>query len=581
MEPGTLIAGKFRVVRLLGEGGMGRVYEAIQVSLDRRVAVKVLKPVDVDPSLAARFAREARTVAKFTHPNIVGIFDFGEWEGKRYIAMEFVEGRDLHSVLDEVGPFPAGDIIEIVSQICDALVVAHEQGIIHRDLKPENVLMQQSRRGIRVVVLDFGIARQYGAAQTNDHLTRDGATCGTADYMAPEQTQGLELDGRADLYALGCMLYQMLTGKTPFSGTSPVMVMMAHLQMPAPDPRKANSGVNPKLARLAMRLMAKKPEDRPANAQDVIAELAQVRGELERASQRSSSPPSAVLPVLTRASTPPVQGEAVVDAQGPTAQARTTPRPVTAQTVHASVAVLTRTEVPSDVGAPTQGVIAAVLPRRGRRSWLVAAVIAVVVLAAAALFSLSGDEQDNAAASALPSTSAAPASSPTELSATAAPPPSVVAMHLPQLPASSGTATHPRRESDEDGDSARPRNGIELASTSVVQPAIKLIPAKTQEPARAEREKRKEEEAKLAARDELLAQAQMHLNASAWSSAITKLLAACKIRCTSEINRKLGDANRRLGNTEAACGYYRKSVRGMPAEKANALLAPFGCAHAP
>ena len=204
------LLGRYQVVEELGRGGMGVVYRAYQPSLNRHVAIKVLPPqLSLDQQLVGRFQREARAAANLRHPNIVVIYDVGEEKGIHYIVMEYLEGRTLKQLVEEEGPLHPKRAAHIVEQVAAALDYAHQRGFVHRDVKPANIFVGP---GDHVTLTDFGIAK---AASETQQLTRTGTLMGTPEYMAPEQATGGEVDHRTDLYALGVVLYQMLTGHVP------------------------------------------------------------------------------------------------------------------------------------------------------------------------------------------------------------------------------------------------------------------------------------------------------------------------------------------------------------------------------
>jgi len=264
---GNLFAGKFRVEKLLGEGGMGRVYRATQLSLDKVICLKVLRrELATDPETQARFQREAKAASRLNHPHSIQIIDFGAGDnGELYIAMELVSGQDLQQVMQDQFPLPEARIVHIMAQVLDALSEAHAQKIIHRDLKPENIMVGRFRNDPDFVkVLDFGIAQiQDGSAA---RLTRAGLVCGTPEYMSPEQARGEELDARSDIYSAGVILYQMVTGRLPFQADTPMGFVSKHLvEVPAP-PAQVRPDVSPALSSLIVRALAKDRGERPPSA---------------------------------------------------------------------------------------------------------------------------------------------------------------------------------------------------------------------------------------------------------------------------------------------------------------------------
>ena len=261
----------FLVQELIGMGAMGRVYKGEQLSLGKTVAIKILhQHLLGDPSLEKRFQREARAAAKLQHPNCISVIDFGKSDdGALYIAMEYLEGANLGQILQE-GPMPWPRAVHILDQVASALDEAHSAGIIHRDLKPENIVLEQRRNEADFVkVLDFGIAKVQESDNREGVLTMVGAVCGTPEYMAPEQARGeTDLDVRADIYAMGCILYHMLTGELPFSGDSVMAVITKQLSEAPTPPRelKPDLDIPPSIERLCMKALSKDREDRPASA---------------------------------------------------------------------------------------------------------------------------------------------------------------------------------------------------------------------------------------------------------------------------------------------------------------------------
>ena len=237
---GRTLPGGYHVLDLISVGGMGRVYRAEQSVLGRTVAVKVIHPhLLSDENSALRFLTEARAASQLNHPNSIAVFDFGRTDdGQPYLVMEFLRGKDLARVAYEEGPLAFSRIVDVLRQVLAALSEAHDLGIVHRDLKPENVVLEPLRRGGDFVkVLDFGLAKLKADTQAPS-VTSPGIVCGTPDYMAPEQGRGDPIDGRSDLYAVGVILFQLLTGRLPFEAESPTQVVMMHLSIPVPDPRQ-------------------------------------------------------------------------------------------------------------------------------------------------------------------------------------------------------------------------------------------------------------------------------------------------------------------------------------------------------
>ncbi|MBW0094383.1 serine/threonine protein kinase, partial [Pseudonocardia sp. KRD-188] len=226
--------GPYRLDGLLGQGGMGRVFRAFDTDLARPVALKVLTAeLSADPEYRQRFRREAMVAAQLSDPHVVPIHKHGEIGGQLFLDMRFVDGEDLAAVLSGGGPLDPGDAVAVIEQVASALDAAHEAGLVHRDVKPANVFLTRDRPGTaRFAYLgDFGIAR----ATSGGSLTASGMTVGTLDYMAPERFRGLDVDGRADVYALGCLLHESLTGRKPYTG-EPAALMNAHVHADPPRP---------------------------------------------------------------------------------------------------------------------------------------------------------------------------------------------------------------------------------------------------------------------------------------------------------------------------------------------------------
>ena len=275
---GRVIDGTYQVIGLVGEGAMGRVYRAEHVQLRKEVALKILRANLVsDTTVVQRFEREAQAASRLNHPNCISMFGFGknESEALLWMAMEFVQGRDLGTIINEDSPLPTRRVVHIMAQVCDALDEAHSAGVIHRDLKPANIVCFDHRRTKDFAkVLDFGIAKITDAEHQYRPLTRDGIVCGTPAYMSPEQVQGLELDARSDLFSLGIILYQTLTGRLPFLGESAVEVA-TKIVIDAPlSPSQARSDWSyPAELEAIVLLLEKSREDRFDNAHEVKTAL--------------------------------------------------------------------------------------------------------------------------------------------------------------------------------------------------------------------------------------------------------------------------------------------------------------------
>jgi eukaryotic-like serine/threonine-protein kinase len=264
-----LFDGRYRIMRKLGSGGMADVYLAEDEELGRRVAIKILNDKYApDDQFVERFRREAKNAAGLSHPNIVSIYDRGEAEGTYYIAMEYLDGRSLKELVVARGPLPIPDAIAATRQVLAALRFAHRKGVVHRDIKPHNVMADADGR---LKVTDFGIARA-GVSQ----MTEAGSIIGTAQYLSPEQARGAPVDQRSDLYSMGVVLYEMLTGQVPFTGESPVEIAMKHLSDTPRPPSLLRPDIPPDLDMVVLRALAKNPEDRFQAAEEMDAELGRV-----------------------------------------------------------------------------------------------------------------------------------------------------------------------------------------------------------------------------------------------------------------------------------------------------------------
>ncbi|HEY3549434.1 MAG TPA: Stk1 family PASTA domain-containing Ser/Thr kinase [Gaiellaceae bacterium] len=299
----TLFDGRYRIQRKLGAGGMADVYLAEDQELGRRVAIKILNGRHAnDDQFIERFRREAKNAAALNHPNIVSIYDRGEAEDTYYIAMEYLDGRTLKELIVGRGAAPINVAIEYARQILSALRFAHRHGIVHRDIKPHNVLVDGEGR---VKVTDFGIARA-GTSQ----MTETGSIVGTAQYLSPEQAKGGEVDPRSDLYSLGIVLYELLTGKTPFDGETPVEIAMKHLSHAPKPPSKLRSDIPRELDMVVLRALAKDPDERYQSADEMEADLERVaRGAnvaaatVDTATQVLRRPPTAAVAESATAAT--------------------------------------------------------------------------------------------------------------------------------------------------------------------------------------------------------------------------------------------------------------------------------------
>ncbi len=264
LHPEEVVDGRYRLIERIGSGGMADVWRATDTELGRDVAIKVLhENFARDKEFVERFRREASSAAGLQHQNVVNVYDRGEWEDTYYIAMELIEGSSLRDLINR-GLDPS-ESVEVARQVLAAASFAHARGIVHRDLKPLNVLIDRSGR---IRVTDFGIARAG-----NSEITQTGSVMGTAQYLSPEQAQGIEVGPAADIYSIGVMLFEMLTGRVPFDGENAVAIAMKQVAEDAPPPSSLNPAVSPALDAVVLKALAKDPAQRFASADEMIAAL--------------------------------------------------------------------------------------------------------------------------------------------------------------------------------------------------------------------------------------------------------------------------------------------------------------------
>jgi len=273
LQPGDLIGGRYEILQLLGEGGMGAVYKALDREVERTVALKLIRPeLASNPAILARFKQELLTAHQVTHKNVIRIYDLAEADGVKFITMEFVEGFDLRRILIDNGKLPPEKAIEIIRQVCVALDAAHSAGIIHRDLKPQNI-MQDSKSG-RILVMDFGLARSI----ESEGLTQTGALLGTIEYMSPEQSMGKPLDPRSDIFAVGLIFYELLTGKTPYKADTAMASLLRRNQERAVPAAELDASVPKGLSDIVSKCLERDLENRYQNAQEILTDLDAFQG---------------------------------------------------------------------------------------------------------------------------------------------------------------------------------------------------------------------------------------------------------------------------------------------------------------
>ncbi|MGB7294581.1 MAG: protein kinase, partial [Candidatus Aminicenantales bacterium] len=270
LTPGTTFAKRYEIIEELGKGGMGRVYKVLDNEIGEKVALKLLNhEIAAESKTIERFRNELKTSRQISHKNVCRMYHLSKEEGAPYIIMEYVRGEDLKSMIRMMGRLSPGQTVSIAKQVCEGLNEAHRLGVVHRDLKPQNIMID---RNGDVKIMDFGIARTLQAKG----ITGEGVMIGTPEYMSPEQAEGKEADERADIYALGIVLFEMLTGRVPFEGETALSVALKHKTEAPPDPRKINSQVPDDLARLILRCLEKEKVKRFQSAHQLLEELARI-----------------------------------------------------------------------------------------------------------------------------------------------------------------------------------------------------------------------------------------------------------------------------------------------------------------
>lgn len=437
---GRTVNERFKITALIAKGGMGKVYRAEQAPLGRICALKVLNPNyagDSDPEFHKRFFLEASIASKLTHPNTVTIFDYGRDEEVYYIAMEYLEGRTLHRAIRDESPLEEERAAHIARQICRALREAHSLGVIHRDLKPANIyLVDHADESDFVKVLDFGLVKNVEG--NTEELTQAGLFMGSPKYMSPEQIRGDRVDARTDIYALGIVLYEMVTGKVPFDRANSVNTLMAHVNEPPPPLQQINPAcsISHVLEEIIFRCIAKNPADRFSSMDEVLASLKKSgSGALTGTMMASSTGQfSAVSGHISEPSSPLVQAQP--STSGHTSNPAINPNSQSGPLLNLGTAL------PTDQTTPE--------PERKNNKTLVAAAIGLALVSAAAGFAFSSRSTD------LPASPQPSATSP-EPKATVPTPPASTAPAPPASTASPPPEFKLRIESEPSGASARLR----------------------------------------------------------------------------------------------------------------------------
>jgi serine/threonine-protein kinase len=282
MAAGDLVAGRYELLELVGSGGMSGVWKAHDRLLDRTVAIKILhEQFTADEEYVERFRREARSVAQLSHPNIVTVIDRGEDEGRQFIVFEYVEGENLKQLIERSGRLPIGDALVMALQMGRALAFAHDRGLVHRDVKPQNVLLNEDGQA---KMTDFGIARSVDV----QGVTITGTVLGTSEYIAPEQARGQRVDALTDVYSLGVVLYELLTGSVPFQGENFVAIALRHVNEPPPSVLERRPDAPPRVAMAVERAMAKRPDERFQSMDEFVSELEEALADMDPASEEAT-----------------------------------------------------------------------------------------------------------------------------------------------------------------------------------------------------------------------------------------------------------------------------------------------------
>ena len=269
-SPGAVFARKYRIIEVLGQGGMGRVFKVFDREVEESIALKVIKSeIAADKNIIRRFRNELKVARRISHKNVCRMFDLNREGDTYFITMEYVSGEDLKSSLRRTGFLGVRKAVLIMRQVCEGLAEAHRKGIVHRDLKPQNIMIDKEGNAR---IMDFGIARTIEAKG----LTNSGGLVGTPEYMSPEQVEGKEVDSRSDIYSLGTILYELVTGRVPFEGNTPMSVALKHVTAAPLEPRKLNGQIPEAISRVILKCMAKERTDRFQTVEDLDAALGMI-----------------------------------------------------------------------------------------------------------------------------------------------------------------------------------------------------------------------------------------------------------------------------------------------------------------
>ena len=272
---GTTLAGRYEILEELGRGGMGNVYRVVDKKINEEVALKLLKPeIAADKKTLERFSNELKLARKIVHKYVGRMYHLGEEEGTHFITMEYVPGQDLKGLIRQTGQLAVGTTINIAKQICEGLAEAHRLGVVHRDLKPSNIMIDKDGS---TRIMDFGIARSL----KRKGITGAGVIIGTPEYMSPEQVEGKEIDQRSDIYSLGVILYEMVTGQLPFEGDTPLSIAVKHKTESPPDPKDLNAQIPDDLSRVILTCLEKDREKRYHTASELSSELDNIEKEMQ------------------------------------------------------------------------------------------------------------------------------------------------------------------------------------------------------------------------------------------------------------------------------------------------------------